>query len=66
MSPSNVRPRERMPAFAESRGFAHPMRSSSRAPPQARVDLFVTNDDRLSRVLTPDVHFVTSLDRALL
>ena len=33
---------------------------------QARVDLFVTNDDRLSRVLTPDVHFVTSLDRARL
>ena len=31
---------------------------------QARADLFITNDDRLSRVTAPGVQFVTSLDRA--
>jgi predicted nucleic acid-binding protein len=31
---------------------------------QARADLFVTNDERLSRVVAPGVQFVTSLDRA--
>jgi predicted nucleic acid-binding protein len=33
---------------------------------QARVDLFVTNDDRLSRAVVPGVHFITSLERAFL
>lgn len=31
---------------------------------QARVDLFVTNDDRLSRYKIPGVQFISSLDRA--
>jgi predicted nucleic acid-binding protein len=30
----------------------------------ARVDLFITNDERLSRCTVPGVQFVTSLDRA--
>jgi predicted nucleic acid-binding protein len=30
------------------------------------VDLFITNDDRLSRKHVPDVKFITSLDRAYL
>ncbi len=30
----------------------------------ARVDLFITNDDRLSRCTAPGVQFVTSLERA--
>ena len=29
----------------------------------ARCDLFVTNDDRLSRKITPGIQFITSLDR---
>ena len=32
----------------------------------ANVDLFVTNDDRLSRKHVPDIKFITSLDRAYL
>jgi predicted nucleic acid-binding protein len=31
---------------------------------QAHVDLFVTNDDRLSRKLVPGIQFITSLARA--
>ena len=33
---------------------------------QARVDLFITNDDRLSTKSIPRIHFVTSLQRAFL
>jgi len=32
----------------------------------ARVDLFITNDDRLSTKSVPHIHFVTSLHRAFL
>lgn len=32
----------------------------------AGVDLFMTNDDRLSRRLVPGVKFITSLERAYL
>lgn len=31
---------------------------------QARVDLFITNDDRLSAKVIPGIQFVTSLERA--
>jgi predicted nucleic acid-binding protein len=31
---------------------------------QSRADLFITNDERLSRVPVPGVQFVTSLERA--
>ncbi|MND07925.1 hypothetical protein D3C83_302310 [compost metagenome] len=30
----------------------------------AGVDLFITNDDRLSKKLVDGIHFVTSLERA--
>ena len=33
---------------------------------QARVDLFITNDDRLSTKSIPRIHFVSSLQRAFL
>lgn len=33
---------------------------------QARVDLFITNDDRLSRCTVPGIHFISSLERAFL
>ncbi len=33
---------------------------------QARVDLFITNDDRLSRCTVPGVQFIAPLDRAFL
>ena len=32
----------------------------------AGIDLFITNDDRLSRKHVPDVKFITSLERAYL
>ena len=31
---------------------------------QARIDLFITNDDRLSRLSIPGIQFVVSLERA--
>ena len=33
---------------------------------QARCDLFITNDDRLSRKVVPGIQFIASLDRAFL
>jgi predicted nucleic acid-binding protein len=33
---------------------------------QANVDLFITNDDRLSQKVVPGIQFVTSLDKAFL
>ena len=33
---------------------------------QARCDLFITNDDRLSRRVIPGLQFITSLERAFL
>lgn len=32
---------------------------------QARIDLFITNDERLSERTIPGIQFITSLDRAL-
>ena len=32
----------------------------------AGVDLFITNDERLSKLVVPGIHFITSLDRAFL
>jgi predicted nucleic acid-binding protein len=32
----------------------------------AQVDLFITNDDRLSRLVVPGIHFISSLDRVFL
>ena len=31
-----------------------------------RVDVFITNDDRLSRKMVPGIHFVQSIERAFL
>lgn len=33
---------------------------------QVRADLFITNDDRLSRCTVPGIHFISSLERAFL
>ena len=33
---------------------------------QAEVDLFITNDDRLSTRVVPGIHFIVPLDRAFL
>jgi predicted nucleic acid-binding protein len=32
----------------------------------ARCDLFITNDDRLSRKIVPGIQFIVSVDRAFL
>jgi len=32
----------------------------------AKCDLFITNDDRLSRKIVPGIQFITSLDRAFI
>ena len=58
-----------------ARAFAAIRRDRSIRPPdaiqlacaaEAKVDLFITNDDRLSGKVVPGVQFVTSLDKAFL
>ncbi|MFQ5788889.1 MAG: type II toxin-antitoxin system VapC family toxin [Acidobacteriota bacterium] len=58
-----------------ARIFANIRRDRSIRPPdavqlacaaQARVDLFITNDDRLSQKVVPGIQFLTSLDKAFL
>lgn len=58
-----------------ARAFAAIRRDRSIRPPdaiqlacaaEARVDLFITNDNRLSDKIVPGIQFVTSLDRAFL
>ncbi len=58
-----------------ARLYAHLRQDRAIRPPDAiqlacagtaGVDLFITNDDRLSRCTVPGVQFVTSLDRAFL
>ena len=58
-----------------ARAFAAIRRDRSIRPPdaiqlacaaEAKVDLFITNDDRLSGKVLPGVQFVTSLDKAFL
>ncbi len=58
-----------------ARAFAAIRRDRSIRPPDAiqlacaagaKVDLFITNDDRLSGKVVPGVQFVTSLDKAFL
>ena len=58
-----------------ARAFASIRRDRKIRPPdaiqlacaaQARIDLFITNDDRLSQKVVPGIQFVTSLDQAFL
>ena len=58
-----------------ARRYAEIRRNRSIRPPdaiqlacaaQAEVDLFITNDDRLSRLTVPGIQFLVSLERAFL
>ena len=58
-----------------ARAFAHIRRDKTVKAPdaiqlacaaQARCDLFITNDDRLSQKIVPGIQFITSLDRAFI
>jgi uncharacterized protein len=58
-----------------ARAFAAIRRDRTIRPPdaiqlacaaEAKVDLFITNDDRLSGKVVPGIQFLTSLDRAFL
>jgi uncharacterized protein len=58
-----------------ARRYAEIRRNRSIRPPdaiqlacaaQAGVDIFITNDDRLSRLTIPGIQFLVSLDRAFL
>lgn len=58
-----------------ARTFASIRRDRSIRPPdaiqlacaaQAKVDLFITNDDRLSKKIVPGIQFLTSLDKVFL
>jgi predicted nucleic acid-binding protein len=60
---------------ASARIFAQIRQDRTVTPPDAiqlscaasaKCDLFITNDDRLSRKMVPGIQFITSLDRAFL
>ena len=53
-------------AIRRDRGIRPPDAIQLACAAQARVDLFLTNDDRLSRYRVPGVQFISSLDRAFL
>ena len=53
-------------AIRRGRGIRPPDAIQLACAAQARVDLFLTNDDRLSRCRVPGVQFISSLDRAFL
>jgi predicted nucleic acid-binding protein len=56
----------RYAAIRADRGIKAPDAIQLACAAAAGVDLFITNDDRLSRKHVPDVKFITSLDRAYL
>ena len=60
---------------ASARIYAHLRQDKTIKPPDAiqlacaasaKCDLFITNDERLSRKIVPGIQFISSLDRALL
>jgi predicted nucleic acid-binding protein len=53
-------------AIRRDRGLRAPDAIQLACAARAGVDLFVTNDDRLSRCTVPGVHFIASLERAFL
>ncbi len=56
----------RYAAIRSDRGIKAPDAIQLACAAAAGVDLFITNDDRLSRKHVPDVKFITSLARAYL
>lgn len=56
----------RYAAIRADRGIKAPDAIQLACAAAAGVDLFITNDDRLSRKHVPDVKFITSLQRAYL
>ena len=53
-------------AIRQDRGIRPPDAIQLACAVKARVDLFITNDERLSQKVIPGIHFITSLDRTLL
>ena len=64
--PFDVQSAPRYAAIRADRGITAPDAIQLACAAAAGVDLFITNDDRLSRKYVPDVKFITSLDRAYL
>ncbi len=61
--------RETARRYAEIRGnrsIRPPDATQLACAAQVGVDLFITNDDRLSRLTIPGIQFLVSLDRAFL
>ena len=52
-------------AIRKDRGIRPPDAIQLACAVTARVDLFITNDERLSQKVISGIHFITSLDRAL-
>jgi predicted nucleic acid-binding protein len=53
-------------AIRRDRGIRPPDAIQLACAARAGIDLFVTNDDRLSRCTVPGIHFISSLERAFL
>jgi len=64
--PFDVASAPRYAAIRTDRAISAPDAIQLACAATAGVDLFITNDDRLSRKYVPDVKFITSLERAYL
>ena len=56
----------RYAAIRADRGIRAPDAIQLACAAEAGVDLFITNDERLSRKIVPGIQFITSLERAFL
>jgi predicted nucleic acid-binding protein len=56
----------RYAAIRADRGIRAPDAIQLACAAEAGVDLFITNDERLSRKVVPGIQFITSLERAFL
>ena len=66
MVPFDAAAARRYAGIRQDRGIRPPDGIQLACAAEAAVDLFITNDDRLSRKIVPGIQFLASLDRAFL
>lgn len=64
--PFDVEPARLYASIRKDRSIRPPDAIQLACAAHARVDLFITNDERLSTKFIPQIHFVSSLQRAFL
>jgi predicted nucleic acid-binding protein len=62
--PFDLQAASRYAQIRQDRTIARPDAIQLAIAASAEIDLFITNDDRLSRVIVAGINFISSLDRA--